>query len=222
MARSHRKLKRSEAQIRASQENGKKSSGPKDTSKTRLNAIKHGILSDEAYCDSDAEVELYVAFEKGIFEDWGPETQSEHFYAERVAQCMWRLRLIQRRLTGKFARYGFDKCGPEFLLLMARYERQVSRELTESEAKLRELQAERRAGEAREGVSDETNPSDAASPRPPGPAAEVWVSPDETLRCFTRAFEVMGKLPEKDQAILRTAALTRIAEVMPELALPGV
>lgn len=36
------------AKIEANRENAKKSTGPKDTSLTRLNALKHGILSREA------------------------------------------------------------------------------------------------------------------------------------------------------------------------------
>lgn len=42
-------IKMSEKQIKANIENAQKSTGPKDTSKTRFNPLKHGLLSKEIW-----------------------------------------------------------------------------------------------------------------------------------------------------------------------------
>jgi hypothetical protein len=156
---------RSPAQTAASRENGEKSQGPLDTSKSRFNAVKHGILSDVVFCRDENECEAFDALLEGLREEWDPVTQTEAFYLERIAHCMWKLRGIELR-------YGPDsRLGPANLVLLGRYERHVSRELAAAEEKLRDLQTERieaegglaDAGPAQalhlELLSDETNPS---------------------------------------------------------------
>ena len=202
------KSTRTLAQIRASRENGKKSDGPKDTSKTRLNAIKHGILADVAYCETEAERQAFEALRAALMEDLDPQTQMEQFYAERIAQCIWRMRLIEKRLAN-------PHLGSEVWERFGRYDRMVSRELTVAENKLQALQTARLSvGQAASlSDSDETNPSDPASPTHAGDVVDL-------LRRVTRAVELLEERTEQDDAFLRMAAQSCMRQLMPDLELP--
>jgi len=198
------------AQVEAARENGALSHGPNDTSNTRYNAVKHGILADVVYCKDENEEYEFEALLAGVMEEWDPQTQNEVFYTERIAQCMWRFRLIELRFCKN------PGMGNEDLVLHGRYERHVSRELHEAEDKLTALQAGR---VARESLSDETNPSanpesrkTASQPLPEAVAAE-------SLRRVTRIFEIIGDLSDDDRTFLRTAARSHLATVMPKLVL---
>ena len=141
---------RSEAQIAASRENGAKSQDPRDTTNTRHNAVKHGILSDVVYCKDDSERTAFEALLAGLTDEYAPQTQSEAFYTERIAHCMWKMRTLEMRIADR------PGIGTDALPLIARYDRHISQELTQAETKLRQLQSERMQQEC---LLDETNPS---------------------------------------------------------------
>ena len=212
------KSTRTLAQIQASRENGKKSDGPKNTSKTRLNAIKHGILTDIVHCETEEERQAFEAMRDALMEDLAPETQMEQFYAERIAQCIWRTRLIEKRLAN-------PHLGSEVWERFGRYDRMVSRELTIAEDKLAALQTARigrdaissrplSVGQAASlSDSDGTNPSDAATPTDSGDVVDL-------LRRVTRAVELLSERTEQDDAFLRMAAQACMRQLMPDLELP--
>ena len=211
MSRSSQKVARTPAQIAASRENGKKSHGPNDTSNTRFNAIKHGILGCFIRFDTDEDREVAGQLSDGIIAEWEPQTQSEHFYVERNVQCMWRLRLAEKRLWER------PKNMDETYLLVMRYERDLSREITLAEGKLRELRREREQREEklrRRRRFDETNPSgDDES----GADELLDASAVETLRRLTRVFEVTGGASPEDQDMLKRAARTHLSLAVPKL-----
>ena len=216
------KSTRTLAQIEASRENGKKSNGPKDTSKTRHNAIKHGILADVAYCQTEADREAFEALRAALIEELAPETQMEQFYAERIAQCMWRTRLIEKRMAHPYL-------GSEQWHTFGRYDRMVSRELTIAEDKLEALQTARRrsagilpasqGGSHLSNDSDETNPSAGVGALESAAEADPGAAELESLRRVTRVFEIIGDLSDDDRNLLRSAARSHLATVMPELEL---
>ena len=73
----------------ANRQNAAKSTGPKDTTSTRYNAIKHGLLSEGV---TELDAVDYAKLVGVLKEQMQPEGQIEHFLVERVALCMVRLK----------------------------------------------------------------------------------------------------------------------------------
>ena len=210
MPRSSPKKPRTPAQTAASRENGKKSNGPHDTSETRFNAIKHGILCQFTRLETDQDREVFAQLEDGMHNEYDPQTQSEHFYVERLTQCMWRMRLAARRLWKRESKM------IETELLILRYERELGREITVCENKLRELRREREEEEnaRRQAEFDETNPraeAESAAAELLDPAAV------ESLRRLTRLFEVSGGGTPEDQELVKQAARIHLRVAVPRL-----
>ncbi len=79
----------SDRKIVANRSNSKKSSGPKNTIRTRLNALKHGLLAD-ALTELD-DRENYGRLHATLEEDYVPRTRLECYLVERIAFCIVRL-----------------------------------------------------------------------------------------------------------------------------------
>jgi hypothetical protein len=80
--------------MKANQRNAKKSTGPADTSKTRFNALRHGLCARLVVPGEDpAEYEAFVERLRG---DVAPSDALEEVLAERAASAAWRLRRAQR------------------------------------------------------------------------------------------------------------------------------
>jgi hypothetical protein len=71
------------AQIRANQENSKKSTGPKDTSRTRLNGLTHGLCSEQVTLPGENPAD-FDAWRDGWFGDWRPMTHTRAVLVERA------------------------------------------------------------------------------------------------------------------------------------------
>jgi len=79
------------AKIQANRENAQKSTGPKDTSLTRLNALKHGLLSKETLIEGE---------DKRALEELGgrlrlelaPQGELENIFVDRIVSSTWRLK----------------------------------------------------------------------------------------------------------------------------------
>ncbi len=77
--------------MEANRKNAKKSTGPKNTSHSRLNALKHGLLSKEILlCDEKYNdlKQLGDEIRKGL----SPATSMENLLVERIVSSTWRLR----------------------------------------------------------------------------------------------------------------------------------
>jgi len=79
------------AKTKANRRNAKKSTGPKDTSLTRLNAMKHGILSKELVLDGESKKEL-ERLGKSMRLELVPEGEMELLLVDRIITSTWRLR----------------------------------------------------------------------------------------------------------------------------------
>ena len=84
----------SPAKIEANRKNARKASGPKDTSSTRLNAFKHGLLAQGITELDDAEA--YTDLVQRLNDAHQPVGDIESFLVERIALAMVRLRRIAR------------------------------------------------------------------------------------------------------------------------------
>lgn len=93
----------SEAQIQANQLNALQSRGPKDTTKTCFNALKHGILAKELslkkpwLLENPKEFKQILQF---LLNDLKPTSVIESILVERIAVAYWRLRRVLTATDG--------------------------------------------------------------------------------------------------------------------------
>jgi hypothetical protein len=80
--------------MEANRQNSQKATGPKDTTSTRLNATKHGLLA-QGITELD-NAEAYTAVLERLNEAHQPAGDIETFLVERIALAMVRLRRIAR------------------------------------------------------------------------------------------------------------------------------
>lgn len=98
----------SQKQLAANRRNALKSTGPKDTSRSRLNALKHGLLSKEV---------LMAGEEKKVLEQLGrklrleltPQGELETVLVDRIISSMWRLKRAVRVETG-YLQAEYEEC----------------------------------------------------------------------------------------------------------------
>lgn len=84
------------AQFEANRRNALKSTGPKDTSLTRSNALKHGLTAEKLVVSPyENPVEYENLLERFRMESQ-PETAVEEILVELIAASSWRLRRIRR------------------------------------------------------------------------------------------------------------------------------
>lgn len=76
--------------VKANRQNSMKSTGPKDTSSTRYNAVIHGLLS-EGITELDDPTSFLVLCER-LENEFDPKGQLEEFLVRRVALCLVRLK----------------------------------------------------------------------------------------------------------------------------------
>ena len=91
----------SDVQNKANHENAQKSTGPKDTSNTRFNAVKHGLLSQKTWkIMSDNERETLSALKMEIMEEFNrPLTIFDKILIEKFIVSYWRIRRAQEMQT---------------------------------------------------------------------------------------------------------------------------
>ena len=150
----------SERKLKANRRNAKRSTGPKDTRRSRHNAQRHGLLSQAAIIQSgDAKedpLEL-TALLDDLWEDFEPEGAMEEILVDHIVSSYWRLRRVQRAEVGEIQRAVeiMGSMDPIALPLdgaqskILRYETPMVRQMYRSLKELRELQAARRARSTR-------------------------------------------------------------------------
>jgi len=90
----------SPSQIEASRQNGRKSSGPKSIkgkNRTRLNAQKHGLFSQEIIIESAGErLEDFEQFKRKIWDDYQPAGAMEELFVTDIVENAWRRLRVRR------------------------------------------------------------------------------------------------------------------------------
>ena len=108
----------SERKAQANGRNAKRSTGPKDTRRTRYNARKHGLLSKAAIIQTgqvkEDPRELNDLLE-ALREDFEPEGAMEEILVDRIAACYWRLRRAQRAEVGEIRQLADDDLMNSFI-----------------------------------------------------------------------------------------------------------
>lgn len=95
----------SERKLEANRRNAKRSTGPKDTRRTRLNAQKHGLLSKEATIKNGAakaDQRELDSLREALRED--PEGTMKEILIERITFCAWFQRRAHHALMGVIIR----------------------------------------------------------------------------------------------------------------------
>ena len=89
----------SDTQIAANRRNSQRSTGPNDTSRTRLNAAKHGIFSAEvvlAHGTGNESMKVFEAIKNRFFDELRPDGVLEEVYVEELVTIVWRKRRVLR------------------------------------------------------------------------------------------------------------------------------
>ena len=83
--------------ISANRRNAQLSTGPNDTSRTRLNALKHGILSEAVLIragDGAEDASEFRSFHDSMQNDLAPEGAMEELLVEDLIGITWRKRRV--------------------------------------------------------------------------------------------------------------------------------
>lgn len=137
----------SPAKLAANRRNGQKSKGPKTEegkSRSRWNAVKHGVLSRRLLVLNDDDRKTYALLLENLERDLNPSNAPEQIVVEQIAMCYWRLQIA----------YGYEaefaRSRGEFLVVVdriGRYANTIHRQLLSAMNELERLQR-RRLGEA--------------------------------------------------------------------------
>jgi len=77
--------------VEANRQNAKKSTGPKNTSLVRLNAVKHGLLSKDTVIKSESNKELQE-LGKRLRMELAPQGELEIILVDRIVSSIWRMK----------------------------------------------------------------------------------------------------------------------------------
>jgi hypothetical protein len=150
----------SDKQAKANRQNARKSTGPKTPegkAVARLNAVKHGLLSQEVLLPGEDETTL-KDLSKGLMADLQPEGVLETILVGDIIAAHWKLRRLRRVEADIFARQLREESLERAESEARSYERNTAREVLnqmtpitdeqkhqEALAKVEELKAERDA-----------------------------------------------------------------------------
>src|ERR1700686_102985 len=137
----------SPAKLAANRRNGQKSKGPKTEegkSRSRWNALKHGVLSQRLVVLNDNDGQTYTLLLENLRRALNPGNALEEILIEKIAMAYWRLHIA----------YGYEaefaRSRNEFIVVadrMGRYANTIHRQLLQAMNELERLQR-RRNGEA--------------------------------------------------------------------------
>ena len=98
----------SERKLKANRENAKKSTGPRDTSKTRFNAVTHGLLASKLMFDRDGKPinEKLQQLEAGLRSSYGTGDVRQELLIETTLIEYWRQSRVLAAETELFQRHG--------------------------------------------------------------------------------------------------------------------
>ena len=82
----------SKRQAEANRRNSQLSSGPRDTSRTRLNALKHGIFSNQVLISDWEDGQEFERLRKGLTDALAPNGELEQLLVDDLISLTWRRR----------------------------------------------------------------------------------------------------------------------------------
>ena len=91
-----------ERKLKANRRNAQRSTGPRDTTRSRFNALKHGILSREVLVSTEEgseEENVFEGFDSALRDALAPEGALEELLVENLIMLAWRWRRVIRAET---------------------------------------------------------------------------------------------------------------------------
>lgn len=119
----------SSKQTKANQQNALKSTGPKTPAgkaASKLNALKHGLLSQETVLPTE-DADTLDKLAKELREELQPVGQLEHFLVDRIVSNMWRLKRLHRIETGLFTTESYGEMASRVRSHISDYEERVDK-----------------------------------------------------------------------------------------------
>lgn len=98
----------SKKQLEANRRNALRSTGPKDTSLTRLNALKHGLLSKEVLMPGEDAKEL-EQLGRRLRMELAPQGELENVLVGRIVSSIWRLKRAVR-VESRYIQAEYEEC----------------------------------------------------------------------------------------------------------------
>ena len=98
----------SEAQLRANRQNAQRSTGPRTThgkDRSRFNATKHALTAKLVVLPYE-DLAAYEALHSALMDEYDPQSPSEAFLVDQLAQSWWRLNRSRRYETGMLTNLG--------------------------------------------------------------------------------------------------------------------
>jgi len=86
----------SQAQIDANRRNAQQSTGPKDASRTKFNAVKHGLTAKDLVVMPLENPDEYNLLCEGLRRSFQSQSPIEKILIEQMASSIWRIRRIRR------------------------------------------------------------------------------------------------------------------------------
>ena len=92
------------AKLAANRSNATHSTGPKDTTKTRLNGVIHGLTGKTTVIPGESQ-DAYDEFSAGLLTELAPKSEIERTLADRIVAAAWRLKRFVRMETAFFTKH---------------------------------------------------------------------------------------------------------------------
>ncbi len=134
----------SEKQIAANRRNAQKSTGPKDTLKTRYNRLWHGLRGSRVVLPHES-MEEYLALADTLYHLFKPAGTYEHFLVKRIADRTWELERIVGLKSETMIQCEFRDEMIKELQLLEKYEASMERSIYRSRRELGQVQKARGA-----------------------------------------------------------------------------
>ena len=92
------------AKLAANRSNATHSTGPKDTTKTRLNGVTHGLTGKTTVIPGESQ-DAYDEFSVNLLAELSPKSEVERTLADRIVAAAWRLKRFVRMETAFFTKH---------------------------------------------------------------------------------------------------------------------
>ena len=87
----------------SNRQNAQQSTGPRNTTRSRSNALSHGILSNQVLINAGEgreDAELFAQLADALREDWAPVGATEELLVDQIIMLTWRRRRLVNYETG--------------------------------------------------------------------------------------------------------------------------
>jgi hypothetical protein len=190
------------AKLAANRSNAQMSTGPRDTTRTRHNGLRHGLASKQTFIPGES-TEEYEAFRESFFAELNPQSIIEETLSDRIVAAAWRLKRFagvedafyadrvnayrkehpHADTNAALANLFIDPAESARLKLILRYQTSVQREYDKATLEFQRARADREQAQFEEALAETMKTSPEAQPVPTAPVGFASQSaPEPTSR----------------------------------------